>query len=237
MAISYQSINSENKETLIKSCLNLVKKKKIAWHYHGRVKNIIEIDDLIQIGMLGLVTAAENFIEKPGVTFSSYARIRIKGEIVDFLRKNSNLCRSTIVNKQKYDKSFEKLQKNLNRDPYDHELIQELNIDINELHKWKEAFAANKLENLDAVYDEFSIWFLSKENDPEEKFNELELRNALLKALKKLEKVEALVIQLYYVEELNVYEIAKILELTNGRISQIKSFAIKKLRNEIKNII
>ena len=85
MAISYQSINSENKETLIKSCLNLV--KKIAWHYHSRVKNIIEIDDLIQIGMLGLVTAAENFIEKPGVTFSSYARIRIKGEIVDFLKK------------------------------------------------------------------------------------------------------------------------------------------------------
>ena len=235
MAISYQSINSENKETLIKSCLNLV--KKIAWHYHGRVKNIIEIDDLIQIGMLGLVTAAENFIEKPGVTFSSYARIRIKGEIVDFLRKNSNLCRTTIVNKQKYEKTLEKLQKNLNRDPYDYELIQELDIDINELHKWKEAFAANKLENLDAVYDEFSIWFLSKENDPEEKFNELELRNALLKALKKLEKVEALVIQLYYVEELNVYEIAKILELTNGRISQIKSFAIKKLRNEIKNII
>ena len=235
MSISYQSVNSENKETLIKGCLNLV--KKIAWHYHGRVKNIIEIDDLIQIGMLGLVTAADNFIEKPGVTFSSYARIRIKGEIVDYLRKNSNLCRSTIVNKQKYDKSFEKLQKNYNRDPHDNELIQDLNININELHKWKEAFAANKLENLDAVYDEFSLWFLSKENDPEEKFNELELRDALLQALKKLEKVEALVIQLYYVEELNVYEIAKILELTNGRISQIKSTAIKKLRNEIKNII
>tara|TARA_B100001027_G_C16260927_1_gene329384 strand:+ start:745 stop:1452 length:708 start_codon:yes stop_codon:yes gene_type:complete len=235
MAMSYQSINSEDKETLIKSCLNLV--KKIAWYYHGRVKNIIEIDDLIQIGMLGLVTAADNFIEKPGVTFSSYARIRIKGEIVDFLRKNSNLCRTTIVNKQKYDKSFEKLQKNLNRDPHDYELIQELDININELNKWKEEFAVNKLENLDAVYDEFSIWFLSKENDPEEKFNELELRDALLKALKKLEKVEALIIQLYYVEELNVYEIAKILELTNGRISQIKSIAIKKLRNEIKSII
>ena len=235
MTASYKSINSESKESLIKNCLNLV--KKIAWHYHGRVRNVVEIDDLIQIGMLGLVTAAENFIEKPGVTFSSYARIRIKGEIVDFLRKNSNLCRATIANKQKYDKSLEKLQKNFNRDPNDNELIQELNININELHKWKEAFAANKLENLDAVYDEFSIWFLSKENDPEEKFNELELRDALLKALKKLEKIEALVIQLYYVEELNVYEIAKILELTNGRISQIKSLAIKKLRNEIKNII
>ncbi len=235
MSISYKTINAEDKETLIKSCLNLV--KKIAWHYHGRVKNIIEIDDLIQIGMLGLVTAADNFIEKPGVTFSSYARIRIKGEIVDFLRKNSNLCRSTIIKKQRYDKIFEDLQKKLNREPQNNELVDELNIDINELHKWKEAFAANKLESIDAVYDEFSIWFLSKENDPEEKFNELELRNALLNSLRKLEKIEALIIQLYYVEELNVYEIAKILELTNGRISQIKSLAIKKLRNEIKNIL
>ena len=235
MIISYQSINSENKETLIKSCLNLV--KKIAWHYHGRVKNIIEIDDLIQIGMLGLVSAADNFVEKPGVTFSSYARIRIRGEIIDFLRKNSNLCRTTIINKQKHDKAFEDLQKDLNRNPNDNELTKALDIDINELHKWKEEFAVNKLESIDAVYDEFSIWFLSKENDPEEKLNEIELRNALLKALQKLEKVEALVIQLYYVEELNVYEIAKILELTNGRISQIKSIAIKKLRNEIKNII
>ena len=235
MTASYKSINSESKESLIKNCLNLV--KKIAWHYHGRVKNIIEIDDLIQIGMLGLVTAADNFVEKPGITFSSYARIRIKGEIIDFLRKNSNLCRTTIINKQKYDKAFEDLQKDLNRNPNDNELTKALDIDINELHKWKEEFAVNKLESIDAVYDEFSIWFLSKENDPEEKFNEIELRNALLKALQKLEKVEALVIQLYYVEELNVYEIAKILELTNGRISQIKSIAIKKLRNEIKNII
>ena len=235
MAISYKSFSLENKETLIKSCLNLV--KKIAWHYHGRVKNIIEIDDLIQIGMLGLVTAAENFIEKPGVSFASYARIRIKGEIIDFLRKNSNLCRTTISNKQKYDKVYEELQKRLDRDPNDDELLKELSIDITELHKWKEAFAANKLESIDAVYDEFSIWFLSKENTPEEKYTDLELREALLKALKKLEKVEALVIQLYYVEELNVFEIAKILELTNGRISQIKSAAIKTLRSELNYIL
>ena len=76
-----------------------------------------------------------------------------------------------------------------------------------------------------------------QEKEHIEKFNELELRDALLKALKNLEKIEALVVQLYYVEELNVYEIAKILDLTNGRISQIKSLAIKKLRNEIKSII
>jgi len=235
MNLSYQNINKIERENLIKSCTGLV--KKIAWHYHGRVKNIIEIDDLIQIGMLGLVTAAENFTERPGVAFASYAKIRIKGEIVDFLRKNSNLCRTTISNKQRYDQVFEELQKIFNRDPTENEIINKLNVSIEELHKWKEAFAANKLENIDAVYDEFSIWFLSKEGTPEDKMTDSELREALIKSLKKLEKVEALTIQLYYVEELNVYEIAKILDLTNGRISQIKSIAIKKLRNEIKNFI
>ncbi len=235
MSLSYQNTNSENKEDLIKGCLGVV--RKIAWHYHGRVKNIIEIDDLIQIGMLGLVNAAEKFKKKPGVSFSSYARIRIKGEIIDFLRKNSNLCRTTISNKQKYDKFFEELQKTLNRDPTEIEIIEKLAISIEELHKWKEAFAANRLESIDAVYDEFSIWFLSKEGTPEDKFTDIELREALLKALKKLDKSEALVVQLYYVEELNVYEIANILELTNGRISQIKSASIKKLRSELKHIL
>lgn len=232
MTLSYQKINAPQKEELIRGCTDLV--RKIAWHYHGRVRNIVEIDDLIQIGMLGLVTAAQNFIEKPGVAFSSYAKIRIKGEIVDFLRKNSNLCRTTISNKQRYEKTLESLRKANNREPLDEEIANQLKININELYIWKEAFAANKLEDIDSVYDEFSIWFQSKDDTPEDNFTDKELRAALLKTLKKLDKTEALIIQLYYVEELNVYEIAEILDLTNGRISQIKSSAIKKLRAELK---
>ena len=232
MPLSYKKINTPQKEELIKGCADLV--RKIAWHYHGRVRNIVEIDDLIQIGMVGLVTAAQNFVEKPGVAFASYAKIRIKGEIVDFLRKNSNLCRTTISNKQKYEKALENLRKKNNSEPVDEEVAEELSINVKELYIWKEAFAANKLEDIDSVYDEFSIWFQSKDDTPEENFTDIELRAALLRSLEKLEKTEALIIQLYYVEELNVYEIAEILNLTNGRISQIKSSAIKKLRLELK---
>ena len=232
MTLSYQKINAPQKEELIRGCTDLV--RKIAWHYHGRVRNIVEIDDLIQIGMVGLVTAAQNFVEKPGVAFSSYAKIRIKGEIIDFLRKNSNLCRTTISNKQKYEKIVENLRRKSDREPFEEEIAKELNISISELYNWKEAFAANKLEDIDSVYNEFSIWFQSKDDTPEDNFKDKELRAALLKTLKKLEKTEALIIQLYYVEELNVYEIAEILDLTNGRISQIKSNAIKKLRTELK---
>ena len=235
MVASYKNINLSEKDDLIKSNTLLV--KKIAWHYHGRVKNIVEIDDLMQIGMLGLITAAKNFTERPGVRFSSYAKIRIKGEIVDYLRKNSNLCRTTITNKQKYEKTIEKLRNSLNREPTNNEISESMNISIDELYSWKEAFAANKLEDIESVYDEFSIWFHSKDDTPEDSMTDKELRNALLKSLYKLDKSEALVIQLYYVEELNVFEIAKILDVSNGRVSQIKSSAIKKLRLELKSII
>ena len=235
MVASYKDINFSEKDNLIKNNTLLV--KKIACHYHGRVKNIVEIDDLMQIGMLGLITAAKNFTERPGVSFSTYAKIRIKGEIVDYLRKNSNLCRTTITNKQKYERIIENLRNLYNREPTNSEIAKNLEISIEELYSWKEAFAANKLEDIEAVYDEFSIWFHSRDDTPEENLTDKELRNALLKSLYKLEKSEALVIQLYYVEELNVFEIAKILDVSNGRVSQIKSNAIKKLRNELKNII
>ena len=235
MVASYKDINFSEKDNLIKNNTLLV--KKIAWHYHGRVKNIVEIDDLMQIGMLGLITAAKNFIERPGVSFATYAKIRIKGEIVDYLRKNSNLCRTTITNKQKYERIIENLRNLYNREPTNIEIAKNLEISIEELYSWKEAFAANTLEDIEAVYDEFSIWFHSRDDTPEENLTDKELRNALLKSLYKLEKSEALVIQLYYVEELNVFEIAKILDVSNGRVSQIKSNAIKKLRNELKNII
>ena len=91
---SYSKIIKPNVQNLIKDNITLV--KKIAWHLHGRVSSIIDIEDLIQIGMLGLISAAQNYAPQKDASFSSYANIRIKGEILDYLRKNSNLCRATI---------------------------------------------------------------------------------------------------------------------------------------------
>ena len=75
---------------------NLVLVKKIAWQIFGRVQKIIDIEDLIQQGMEGLVSAAQKYSPKDGVTFQQYAQLRIRGSIIDYLRKNSNLCRTTI---------------------------------------------------------------------------------------------------------------------------------------------
>ena len=234
MDIKGYSDNSTNINQLIENNMGLV--RKIAWHMHGRVKSAVEIEDLIQIGMYGLVTAAQNYVIKEGVSFASYAGIRIRGEIVDHLRKNSNLCRTTIQMQQKYNTTIEKLSKKLQRTPSNSEIAEDMGIEAFELDNWEQAFAANTHQSLDSVYDEFSIWFASNDQSPEDELSETELRDNLVEALKTLPEREAMLVQLYYVEELNVYEIAEVLDITTGRVSQIKKSAISRLREFIKKI-
>ena len=232
MDIKTYSETPKDINILIENNMGLV--RKIAWHMHGRVKSAIEIEDLIQIGMYGLVTAAQNYVVKEGVSFASYAGIRIRGEIVDHLRRNSNLCRTTIQMQQKYNASFEKLSRQLQREPKNSEIAKDMGLEASELDNWEQAFAANTHQSLDSVYDEFSIWFASNDQSPEDELSDTELRENLVEALKTLPEREAMLVQLYYVEELNVYEIAEVMDITTGRVSQIKKSAISKLRNKIK---
>ena len=104
---------------------------------------------------------------------------------------------------------------------------------VEEYEHWRQAFQANTLQSIEEVHDEFSVWFFSDAGNPEDEINKTELRAALRKALESLSEREALVIQLYYVEECNIYEIAEILEVTTGRISQIKKAAISTLRHRL----
>ena len=234
MDIKTYSETSKDINILIENNMGLV--RKIAWHMHGRVKSAVEIEDLIQIGMYGLVTAAQNYVVKEGVSFASYAGIRIRGEIVDHLRRNSNLCRTTIQMQQKYNASFEKLSRQLQREPKNSEIAKDMGLEASELDNWEQAFAANTHQSLDSVYDEFSIWFASNDQSPEDELSDTELRQNLVEALKTLPEREAMLVQLYYVEELNVYEIAEVLEITTGRVSQIKKSAISRLREFIQKI-
>ena len=219
---------------LIQENLDLV--KKIAWQLHGRVQSIVEVEDLIQQGMEGLVHAAQKYSPKEGVNFAQYAQLRIRGSIIDFLRKNSNLCRTTIKKKQEFEKAKLNLEKKLNRKATEQELIEFLGISDDEFNYWKKAFEANVVQSLDTAYNEYSILFASQEDDPESSLQNKELKNQIREALSVLNQREALVAQLYYVEELNVYEIAEVLEISTGRISQIKKSIIGKLRDEINSV-
>ena len=229
---SYYNEGHENKiEKLVKNNLDLV--KKIAWQIFGKVNNVVEIEDLIQQGMEGLIQAAQKYTSKEGVDFTQYAYLRIRGSIIDYLRKNSNLCRTTIKKKQEFDSAYNFLLNKLSKEPTKTELIKHLGITNEEFSYWENAFQANKVQSLDEIYDEFSILFASNNINPEEQFSDLEMKNLLKDALNNLNQREIMVTQLYYVEELNVYEIAEILKISTGRISQIKKTIVEKLRKII----
>ena len=98
----YANQNTDVDE-LIKTHSDLV--RKIAWQVYGRTRHTTEIEDIMQIGFTGLVNAAQKYTRKEGATFATYASIRIKGAIIDYLRKSSNLCRTTIQIKKKYNKA------------------------------------------------------------------------------------------------------------------------------------
>ena len=224
--------DKQNRSRLIESELSSV--KKIAYHYYGRIKNAVEIEDLLQIGFLGLVDASHRYVEAEQGSFKAYASIRIKGAIVDHLRKSSNLCRTTIARRKKV-LAAEKILLDANgRLPSDLELSAYLNISIDELFDWRKAFQANQLQSLDDVHNEFSEWFADLSAPVEDHIYLDELKAGLRTSLDGLKPNEALVLQLYYVEELNVYEIAEVMEISTGRVSQLKSAAISFVREDLR---
>jgi len=215
-------------ELVIKEHENLV--RRVAHHMHGRVNAVVELDDLMQIGLLGLVEAAQRYAPKEGVTFANYAVLRIRGAMLDFLRKNSNLCRKSIKMQQETRAAADRLRKKWQREPTQDEIAKELDLSEADFAGWEGVFAANFHKSIDEVYDEYSLLFSSETEAADKLMDKERARDMLRDAISNLPEREALVLQLYYVEELNVYDISAILEVTPGRVSQIKSSAFKKLR-------
>lgn len=219
-------------DKLVKEHMHIV--RKIAWHMFGRVGRMVEIDDLLQVGYLGLIDASRRYQPKVGASFASYAAIRVRGSIVDFLRDNASVCRSTIVMQQKARAATAKLEQQLMRAPEKEEVAAELGISIVEFEEWENRFAASQVKSLDELYtDQSRLFSDQKTRSAEDHIQQTQMKKLLRRALGQLPEREALLLQLYYVQELNVYEIGEVLGVTTGRVSQIKKAAVERLRKFI----
>lgn len=231
LARRYPEQDGPTPERLVATHMDLV--RKIAWHLHGRVGRMAEIDDMLQVGYMGLVDASKRYTPRQGASFAAYAAIRIRGSIIDYLRASSSLCRATIVMQQKVRAATARLEQQLLRMPEKAELAAEMGISVEELQDWQTQFGASQIKSLDEVYTDHSMLFSDATRSVEDKMQHDEMRGMLRRALERLPEREALVLQLYFVEELNVYEIAEILGVTTGRVSQIKKAAVGRLREAI----
>ena len=207
--------------------------RRIAFKMHSRVSTFIELDDLLQSGLEGLVDAAQKYSAVEGASFESYASIRIKGSMLDLIRRCGNLNRSTVQAKQMIDGKRAELMAGYGRNPTDEEIATSLSLSMDEYYSWTRLFEANISESLSHSYDEYSMVFAAPSIEPERLIDSQSLRETLVGALKTLSTQQAQVLQLYYVEDLNTYEIAQVLDITPGRVSQIKSEAFKLMKNQL----
>jgi RNA polymerase sigma factor for flagellar operon FliA len=186
----------------------------------------IEFEDLVSAGVLGLLEAHQCFEQRDGYTFATFAEFRVKGAILDELRRRDFFPRRLRAKANRIRKAREKLERELNRDPLDQELARELDMEVEEFRDLERETAPYRF--LDA--EDASLSLEAKEVDPAKMSERADMRSQLVKALHKLPERDQLVLDLYFNEELTLREIAETFELSIGRVSQIKTAAIERLR-------
>lgn len=219
-------------ERLVRNHLALV--RKIAWHTHGRVSTALDIEELVQIGMIALIEAARTFEDRGHAAFATYANVRVRGAMIDALRKQATLCRSALRRRRELNAAREQLAGTLGRPASEQELAIQLGLTLAELHEAVATTHAARQESIEEVYSDHSIWFAADEPDAFETLQSAELRSHLMEAIRNLPTREAQVLQLYFVEELNLEEIGQTLGVGAARVCQIKKAALAKVRKMLK---
>jgi RNA polymerase sigma factor for flagellar operon FliA len=208
--------------------------RKIAWHVHGRVSSAIEVEDLLQIGMVALVGAANSF-EDRGLGFASYAQLRVRGAMIDHLRRQATLCRSAMARRRQLGAVRGRLEQRLGRTPTEPEMSAEMGLDPSTYRELADGAEMVQQMSMDEVYSDQSMWFADVEDRADDIMERESLKAALAKYIDDLPQREALVLQLYFVEELNLEEIGQTLDIGAARVCQIKKSALDKLREKLRD--
>ncbi|MGA8178492.1 MAG: FliA/WhiG family RNA polymerase sigma factor [Desulfobacterales bacterium] len=230
--VAMEDADFKGREDLIIKYAPLV--KKIAERMAMRLPPQISKEELIGPGILGLFDAIEKFDSTKGIKFKTYANMRIKGAILDELRKMDWISRSVRKNINRIEDAIRALELKLGRSPKDDEIAEEMGIDIESYYKMTSKSCGVNLLSLDELMLDGATPKISKQvSDVPSPFDNLkvkEIKTVIAKALSTLSKKEQLVMSLYYYDELTLKEIANVLDLTESRISQIHSKAIIRLR-------
>lgn len=214
-------------EQLARQYMPLV--RKIAWHVHGRVSNAIDVEDLLQIGMVALVEAANSY-EDRGFGFASYAQLRVRGAMIDHLRRHATLCRSGMAKRRELMAARARLEQQLGRAVTEAELADDLGLAPDAYRAFADSVEMVQEQSIEEVYSDQSMWFADVEDRADDVLERESLKKALAACIGKLPEREGLVLQLYFVEEMNLDEIGATLDVGAARVCQIKKAALDKLR-------
>lgn len=213
--------------------------KKIAYHLLARLPSNVDVDDLMQAGMMGLIEAYKRFESSKGASFETYAGIRIRGSIMDEVRKSDWAPRSVRRNGRAVTSAIREIEAATGREATDLEVASHMGISIDEYHDIVHSSMSTQLFSYEEMLDsengshELDIESDSEAGQPYHLVEEGGFQDHLAQEIDKLPEREKLVLSLYYNDELNLKEIGAVLGVSESRVSQIHSQAAMRLRSRL----
>lgn len=236
---SYQkNPSSELREQIILEYVPLV--KVVAGRLSMYLGYNVEYDDLVGYGIFGLIDAIDKYDANKDVKFETYASLRIRGSILDHIRKMDWIPRTVRQKQKKLDEAVKRIEMRTGKNASEEEIAQEMGISEDELIVWQSQLKITNIVSLNEYVEQGTEPVMDARNNshfiqPEEKIQENELKKVLKDTLEFLTEKERKVIELYYYEELTLKEISKVLSVSESRISQLHTKALLKMRKKMGN--
>jgi RNA polymerase sigma factor for flagellar operon FliA len=212
--------------------------KRIAYHMLARLPASVQVDDLIQSGMIGLIEAAKNFDGSKGASFETFAGIRIRGSMLDEIRRGDWTPRSVHRNSRMIAEAIAELEAELGRDVKDSEVAEKLDISLDEYHHMLSDASSGRIIGIEDLGISEDVLVTANDSDDDHLYEQQAndaFQLALIKNISSLPEREAIVLSLYYNDELNLKEIGAVLDVSESRVSQIHSQALVRLRSRMQD--
>ena len=208
--------------------------RRIGHHLAARLPASVDVTDLIQAGLIGLLEAARNYSGSHGASFETYASIRIRGAMLDELRRGDWAPRSVHRRLREIGEAMRRIEQEMGRDARDTEVAERLGVDLEEYYRCMlDATQCQMLSMSAHDSDEGDMEYPGEGAGPQEELERAEFQGELTEAIRSLPEREKLVLSLYYDDELNLREIGEVLEVSESRVCQIHGQALVRLRTRL----
>ncbi len=235
----YTAKGQFDREHMIRQYVPLV--RRLAHHMIAKLPPNIELDDLIQVGMIGLSEALTRYEVTQGVQFETFATQRIRGAMIDELRESDWMSRGSRKSQKDIERAVQRVEQRVGRSPKESEIAEELGMTLSDYQDLLGKVRGTQLVYLeDMTGGDDDDGFLDRhtadaDGDPMEQLRDSRLRAALVQAIKSLPEREQYVMSMYYEKDLNLKEIAVVLGITESRVCQLHSQSVARLRAKMRS--
>ena len=232
----YNAAGQINKDQLVQQFAPLV--KRIAHHLMSRLPSSVQVEDLVQNGMIGLLDAIDRFEAGMGAQFETYAAQRVRGAMLDGLRENDWLPRSLRRDFRQIEKAIAQLEQENGRPPSENELARALDVSLAEYQKMLQDARGHQLISLEDLVEEGDEDFLERHlcdtsGDPLAILEDENFKRMLVQGIELLPEREKMMMALYYEQDLNLREIGEVMGVTESRVCQLHTQAVARLRARV----